>query len=152
MVMCDQLQECPPISTPQMGTPGERRELTPIQNVQVWPPTLHLYQYDLLFTVVVLLDSCDCEEFGMPLAKKINQMNIEFDRQRQRQGTGSSGSSSVSPQNEKSPDEVPVANCPEFLAKYPFSKESPYYNSNLLLSSLYQERIERNPHLRHNPS
>merc|ERR550525_913518 len=96
-------------------------------------------------------DSCDCEEFGMPLAKKINQMNIEFDRQRQRQGTGSSGSSSVSPQNEKSPDEVPVANCPEFLAKYPFSKESPYYNSNLLLSSLYQERIERNPHLRHNP-
>lgn len=98
------------------------------------------------------LDSCDCEEFGMPLAKKINQMNIEYDRQRQRQGTGGSGSSSVSPLNEKSPDEVPVANCPEFLAKYPFSKESPYYHSNLLLSSLYQERIERNPHLRHNPS
>ena len=86
----------------------------------------------------------------MPLAKKINQMNIEYDRQRQ--GTGGSGSSSVSPLNEKSPDEVSVANCPEFLAKYPFSKESPYYHSNLLLSSLYQERIERNPHLRHNPS
>ena len=97
-------------------------------------------------------DSCDCEEFGMPLAKKINQMNIEYDRQRQRQATGGSGSSSVSPQNEQSPEEVPVANTPEFLAKYPFSKESPYYNSNLLLSSLYQERVERNPHLRHNPS
>ena len=89
----------------------------------------------------------------MPLAKKINQMNIEYDRQRQRQATGGSSSSSVSQQNEKSPDEVPVAaNSTEFLAKYPFSKESPYYNSNLLLSSLYQERIERNPHLRHNPS
>ena len=83
----------------------------------------------------------------MPLAKKINQMNIEYDRQRQ-----GSSSASVSPPNEKSPNEVPVANSPEFLAKYPFSKESPYYNSNLLLSSLYQERIERNPHLRHNPS
>ena len=89
----------------------------------------------------------------MPLAKKINQMNIEFDRQRQATGgTGSSSHSSVSPPNEKSPEEVPVANCPEFLAKYPFPKESPYYNSNLLLSSLYQERMERNPHLRHNPS
>ena len=86
----------------------------------------------------------------MPLAKKINQMNIEYDRQRQRQATGGSGSSSVSPQNE-TPDLVPAANSPEFLAKYPF-KESPYYNSNLLLSSLYQERVERNPHLRHNPS
>ena len=86
----------------------------------------------------------------MPLAKKINQMNIEFDRQRQ--VIGGTGSSSVSPQNEKSPDVVPVANSPEFLAKYPFPKDSPYYNSNLLLSSLYQERMERNPHLRHNPS
>ena len=84
----------------------------------------------------------------MPLAKKINQMNID----RQRQATGGSGSSSVSPPNEQSPEEVPVANTPEFLAKYPFSKESPYYNSNLLLSSLYQERVGRNPHLRHNPS
>ena len=80
----------------------------------------------------------------MPLAKKINQMNIEYDRQRR---------SSVSPQNEKPPVQAaPVDSSPEFVAKYPFPQESPYYNSNLILSQLYLERIQRNPHLKHSPS
>jgi hypothetical protein len=76
-------------------------------------------------------DSCDCEEFGLPLAKKINQMNIEYEHRPSQQGK-----------------EVPA----EFLAKYPFPKESPYYSSNLLLAKMYAERVERNPALKHNPS
>ena len=91
-------------------------------------------------------DSCDCEEFGMPLAKKINQMNIEYDRLQM--GQDSRASSSPSTSSDKSPSDTDA----EFVAKYPFSQESHYYNSNLLLSRLYLERIQRNPHLKHDPS
>jgi len=81
-------------------------------------------------------DSCDCDEFGLPLAKKINQMNIEFESR----PNISQNSYSRSQQSD------------EFLAKYPFPKESPYYNSNLLLAKLYAERVQRNPSLKHDPS
>ena len=94
-------------------------------------------------------DSCDCEEFGMPLAKKINQMNIEYDRLKMAQDNNRA---SVSPSDDKSPSVVHPEPDPDFVAKYPFSQESHYYSSNLLLSRLYLERIQRNPHLKHDPS
>jgi len=81
-------------------------------------------------------DSCDCDEFGLPLAKKINQMNIEYE------------SRPNINQNSYSRTEL----SDEFLAKYPFPKESPYYNSNMLLAKLYAERVQRNPSLKHDPS
>merc|ERR1711864_28438 len=82
-------------------------------------------------------DSCDCEEFGQPLSKRINQMNIEYENQNQNLGHSS-----------QTAGELP----PEFLHKYPFPKDSFYYSRNFLLSQLYDERIRRNPQLKHNPS
>eukprot|EP00092_Neocalanus_flemingeri_P062422 GFUD01075293.1.p1 GENE.GFUD01075293.1~~GFUD01075293.1.p1 ORF type:complete len:118 (-),score=39.59 GFUD01075293.1:120-473(-) len=81
-------------------------------------------------------DSCDCEEFGLPLAKKINQMNIEYENR--------ANLSQNNQQGVKVPD--------DFLAKYPFPKESPYYSSNMMLAKLYAERVQRNPNLKHNPT
>lgn len=82
-------------------------------------------------------DSCDCEEFGLPLAKKINQMNIEYENR-----------ANLTQNNQHQG----VKLTDEFLAKYPFSKESPYYSSNMMLAKLYAERVQRNPTLKHNPS
>ena len=53
-----------------------------------------------------IADSCDCDEFGLPLAKKINQMNIEFESR-----------PNIS-QNSYSRSQL----SDEFLAKYPFPK------------------------------
>jgi len=82
-------------------------------------------------------DSCDCEEFGLPLAKKINQMNIEYEKR------------TTLPQNNQQGGQKMTE---EFLVKYPFPKESPYYSSNMMLAKLYAERVQRNPNLKHNPS
>ena len=43
-------------------------------------------------------------------------------------------------------------NTPEFCHKYPFPSDSPYYQTNLLLSKLYSERVTRHPHLKHDPN
>jgi len=74
-------------------------------------------------------DSCDCEEFGLPLAKKINQMNIEYETSKVAQLGGG-----------------------QFCQKYPFPKDSSYFSNNQLLNQLYDERIRRYPHLKHNPT
>ena len=81
-----------------------------------------------------LLDSCDCEEFGLPLAKKINRMNIEQSNGKKKETDGGGN------------------NEDQFNAKYPFPENSPYFQTNQLLSQLYLERINRNPHLKHDPS
>ena len=50
--------------------------------------TLRMFKYNvgicllLIFVYGLLklyLDSCDCEEFGMPLAKKINNLQLKAD-------------------------------------------------------------------------
>ena len=58
----------------------------------------------------------------------------------------SAQSSSSSDSQQQSP------NNPEFCHKYPFPSDSPYYQNNLLLSKLYSERVNRHPHLKHDPN
>ena len=53
-------------------------------------------------------DSCDCEEFGLPLAKKINQMNIEYEYK----------AMSTDNQGQECRDKVKLSE--EFSSKYPF--------------------------------
>ena len=87
------------------------------------------------------LDSCDCEEFGQPLAKRINRMNIEHPISGQIQASSESQHSSPGAEGSG-----------QFSQKYPFPQDSPYFNNNLLLSKLYSERVSRNPHLKHDPT
>ena len=78
--------------------------------------------------------TCDCDEFGLPLAKKINRMNIEQSASAEFSSNDSGGGGS------------------DFNSKYPFPENSPYFQNNLLLSKLYLARVNRNPHLKHEPN
>ena len=94
---------------------------------------------------IIFLDSCDCEEFGQPLAKRINRMNIEHPVNGQINPVEQIQASSETAQTSGSGTDP-------FVQKYPFPQDSPYFSNNLLLSKLYSERISRNPHLKHDPT
>ena len=99
----------------------------------------------------ICTDSCDCEEFGQPLAKRINMMNLQ-----QKQQSTSSQSSSLQPSTTSSSATATTtstaASVAQFADNYPFSPSSPYYSTNLLLRKLYAERVTRNPHMKHEPT
>ena len=92
----------------------------------------------MFYCIIIILDSCDCDEFGLPLAKRINKMNIEHTKQESKPSAPVNGHSNQ-------------AAVGEFSSKYPFPSDSPYYKNNELLSKLYSERVTRNPHLKHDP-
>jgi len=83
-------------------------------------------------------DSCDCDEFGAPLAKRINNLNIQ-------QATEQASVESQSA-NQSNPLMTP------FDKSYPFPSNSPYYSSNKILRDLYLARVERNPEVVHYPT
>jgi len=80
-------------------------------------------------------NSCDCEDFGLPLAKKINQLNIEYSGRVQEQ-VGGGGQENVN----------------SFREKYPYPEDSHYFSTNNLLNRMYVARVERKPELKHNPT
>jgi len=105
-------------------------------------------------------DSCDCEEFGHPLAKRINNLNLQFNQTPALHTNGSlpgsdkasqSGSNLKEATTEQSPGGDP-REAGQFLQRYPFPSEAPYFSSNMLLNTLYEERVRRNPHLKHFPT
>ena len=112
------------------------------------------------------LDSCDCEEFGQPLAKRINRMNIEHpisgqmnnsDNKRPLISINSENKRprlSIEASSMSQPSAMPGSGpgSSQFCQNYPFPEDSPYFNNNLLLSKLYSERVSRNPHLKHDPT
>jgi len=113
-------------------------------------------------------DSCDCEEFGQPLAKRINRMNIEHpisgkmnnsDNKRPLISINSENKRprlSIEASSMYQPSAMPGSGSGpgsrQFCQNYPFPEDSPYFNNNLLLSKLYSERVSRNPHLKHDPT
>ena len=111
--------------------------LTLSAQVTLWYILWLTYEVDnswiWLFKNNLFLDSCDCDEFGLPLAKKINRMNIEQSASAEFSSNDSGGGS-------------------DFNSKYPFPENSPYFQNNLLLSKLYLARVNRNPHLKHEPN
>lgn len=78
-------------------------------------------------------DSSDCD---YPLAKKINSLNLEYPEQQQKQPPVGEGRQYSQ----------------EFNQKYPFPQDSSYFSSNRLLNTLYEERVRRNPLLKHEPT
>ena len=98
--------------------------------------------------IISFLDSCDCEEFGQPLAKRINRMNIEHPVNGQINITVNKTQASL--QTAQMSGSGPGTD--PFVQKYPFPQDSPYFSNNLLLSKLYAERVSRNPHLKHDPT
>ena len=106
--------------------------------------------YPDLYYKFICTDSCDCEEFGQPLAKRINMMNLQ-----QKQLSTSSQTSSLQPNSTSSATATTsstAASVAQFADNYPFSPSSPYYSTNLLLRKLYAERVTRNPHMKHEPT
>eukprot|EP00088_Acartia_fossae_P023717 TRINITY_DN24732_c0_g1_i1.p1 TRINITY_DN24732_c0_g1~~TRINITY_DN24732_c0_g1_i1.p1 ORF type:complete len:126 (+),score=7.75 TRINITY_DN24732_c0_g1_i1:86-463(+) len=95
-------------------------------------------------------DSCDCEEFGMPLAKKINDLQLKHTEAPTAQVPSvdfNSAQSSNGAQNRQNQQQLDA-----FKQAYPFPPDSPYYSSNKLLRDLYLSRVTRNPELTHFPT
>jgi len=90
-------------------------------------------------------DSCDCEEFGLPLAKRIHGLNLLQTKGDCR----TEGSGETEKVNESGSGGGPVE---QFGTVYPFPQDAPYYSPNKLLNKLYEERVRRLPHLKHTPS
>ena len=112
--------------------------------------------YPDLYYKFICTDSCDCEEFGQPLAKRINMMNLQ---QKQQSTSSQSSSSQQQPSSTSSASDAATtsstavtASAAQFADNYPFSPSSPYYSTNLLLRKLYAERVTRNPHMKHEPT
>jgi len=92
-------------------------------------------------------DSCDCEEFGLPLAKRIHGLNLLQTKGDCR--TEDQGSGETEKVNESCSGGGPGK---PFGTVYPFPQDAPYYSPNKLLNKLYEERVRRLPHLKHTPS
>lgn len=100
-------------------------------------------------------DSCDCEEFGLPLSKRINRLQLEQQQEAMQGallGVGLQHQHGAVVQHATPPaNDQQLSGGPNFAKSYPFPSESAYFNANQLLASLYAERIRRHPRLAHVP-
>jgi len=110
-------------------------------------------------------NSCDCEEFGAPLSKRLNNLNVDYSAnnkhphqggqlQHPHQGgqladlRGAQGT--CEGQGSGSKSEAGEGINQGF--NYPYPADSNYYSSNQLLNKMYAARCQRNPQIRHNPN
>lgn len=110
-------------------------------------------------------NSCDCEEFGAPLSKRINNLNIDYSANTKNAGhsgghmsekgggglpPGLGGGQGTCEGGGNVREKDGARNQQGF--NYPYPADSNYYSSNQLLNRMYAARCNRNPQLKHNPN
>ncbi len=94
------------------------------------------------------VDNCNCDDIEVPLAKRINRLNIEQLRASPGPGHGGhfGGSQPHDPRLEQfaaGGHSASAGPAPTFQESYPYSASSPYYETNHLLYHLHMERAQR---------